>query len=307
VIQNTVALLISGGIFLASAEAGMLYSTLPSPLEVAPAVSWSYGAEATTEFGDLIQIDPSGGTSLVSASVLLSNFSYAAQFPQFEGLGYNVQVTLNLYNVGSLNSPGSMIASSTTNEFVPFRPAPNPDGCANKTAVDDPGNTGAPYLAGNGSCYSGSSVLANFTFNNVDLSGLPSNQLIYGVSYDASTGPAQGLNFGWTTLDPSMGTNPLPDTGYLNTTNAELYFDAGASGTEVFRLDQNYTVYSDCGTPEVPAACPSGHYSGAIQLSASDTSTPEPGTLPIAVLGLLGLGLGTFRRNCAAKSIDKER
>src|SRR5207248_1535284 len=108
-----------------SAEAGMLYSTLPSPLEVAPAVSWSYGGEATTEFGDLIQIDPTSGTNLTSASVLLSNFAYESPFETLgTSGGYNVQVTLNLYNVGSLNSPGSVIASSTATEFVPWRPEP---------------------------------------------------------------------------------------------------------------------------------------------------------------------------------------
>jgi hypothetical protein len=287
VVKNTVALVFFGGLFLASAEAGTLYSTLPSPLAVAPTFSWSYGQSATSEFGDLIQIDPTAGP-LTSASVLLSNFAYESGFETLgTSTGYNVPVTLTLYSVGTLNEPGAVLATSSATEFVPWRQEPDATGpCVGATPID--GGAG-PYLA-NGTCYSGASVLANFTFSNVDLSGLPSGQLIYGVRFNAASGPANSLNLGWTNLDPTVGSNPLPDTGYINTTNAAVYADSGTGGTGTFRQDQNY-----------------GGLSGAIQLSSNALATPEPGTLPIIVLGLLGLGLGSFRRNRAARSVDGEK
>jgi hypothetical protein len=272
------------------AHAGLIYNTLPGVLPVDSVFSWGYEAQSVSEFGGLIAIAPGSG-DLNSAQVLLSNWSYESAYePLNTSAGYTVPVTLTLYNVGPGNTVGSSIVSSTSSVFVPWRAEPDGINCP-ATPIN-----GSPYLQ-DGNCYSGVSVLASFAF---DTTTLPANA-IYGLSFNTqasgyspvgSPGPYNGLNFGLTTSDPSVGTNPLPDTGYLNTTDAALYFDGGAGGTGTFRQDQNYTAFGPCpGDPN--SACVTGHYSGAIALS-DVVITPEPGTIALMLIGLAGLGRVKF-------------
>jgi hypothetical protein len=202
--------------------------------------------------------------------------------------GYSVPVTLTLYNVGAGNAVGTAITSSTTDVLVPWRPAPTPGACASLNAVDDNKNAGNPYFnTGDGNCYSGAALEASFSFDNVSLD--PGN-LIYGVSFATpASAPTNSLNLAFTTDDPSVGLNPLPDTGYLDSSNPAIYADGGAGGTGTFRQDTNYS----CANNQI---CTSGNFAGAIEL----TGTPEPGTVSMILIGLAGIGWGRFRKNRAA-------
>jgi hypothetical protein len=276
--------------WVSSAQAGLLYSTLPGDVTIDPVVSWGYQAQLTSEFGDLITTDASGPGTLNSAQILLSNWSYETAYQTLgTSGGYTVPVTLTLYNVGAGDSVGASIVSSTANVFVPWRAEPDLS-CA------DSGLSGNPTLV-NGICSSGAPLVASFSFDNVSLT--PGSSLIYGVSFNTQnagysplgvSGTYNGLNFGWSTDAPLVGANPQPDTGYLNTTNASTYFDAGAGGVGTFRQDQNYTIYSDCGGE----ACAVGAFSGAIALSSDIVATPEPGTVALLLIGVAGLGRVRF-------------
>jgi hypothetical protein len=78
------------------------------------------------------------------------------------------------------------------------------------------------------------------------------DQLIYGIAFNTETygaspigppsGPWDSLNFGFVGA-PTVGSNPLPDTAYWNTTTAGNYADSGAGGTGTFRQDTGWAAY----------------------------------------------------------------
>jgi hypothetical protein len=82
------------------------------------------------------------------------------------------------------------------------------------------------------------------------------------------------LNFALVTTGPSIGTQPLPDTAYWNTSTAGNYSDGGAGGVGTFRQDTNWTPFS-----------------GAIEFDVA----PEPCTGTLMGIALLGIGFVRLR------------
>ena len=118
--------------------------------------------------------------------------------------GFNVPLTLNLYDVGPGNSVGSVISSQTINAFVPWRPEADPT-CPGGTAWRD----------GGGICWNGLAFEVTFDFSGV----LVPDSIIYGLAFNTGTwgyaprgapGPYDSLNFGLADLPPTVGTNPFP-------------------------------------------------------------------------------------------------
>jgi hypothetical protein len=251
-----------------------IYNNIPSPLPPNLA-SQAYEATSSYEFGGLIQF--AGGSltySLTSATVamsdwaLLSDWLWEVNGRTITTAGFDVPLTLNLYHVGTSDTVGTFIDSDTVTAFIPWRPEPSA-GC------------GTAWRASNGICYNGS--LSTVTF---DLTGITvPNEVIYGLSFNTTdygipptgvAGPYDSLNFALSANQPSVGSNPLPDTAYWETSYAGFYADGGAGGVGTFREDTNWTPYS-----------------GAIEFT---TTTPEPASFGLIGLGLLGLGLAARRR-----------
>jgi hypothetical protein len=254
---------LASGLSVVSAQAETVYSTIPGALP--PNLpSLGYQANQTAEFGDLINLDlSSGDTSLSTVTVAMSDWAKKSDWPTTgTATGYNVDLTLNLYSVGAGNSVGASLGSETVNAFIPWRPEANA-----------PCGTG--YTGFDGNCYNGSLSTVTFDFVSDNIT-LP-NQLIYGLAFNTTTwganptgvpGPYESLNFGLSTLPPTIGSNPFPDTAYWNTETAGDYADGGAGGVGTFRQDTAWAPYS-----------------GAIDFEA----TPEPGTFGLIGLGLAGL------------------
>jgi hypothetical protein len=255
------------GAFAANATS-VLYSNLPSPL---PYNSWSHAFEATssTEFGGLINL-ATAGDDLTGATVLMSNWAPKSLWTSYgDTSGYNVPLTLNIYNVGAGDTVGSLLATDTVDAFIRWKPEAT--GCD----LED------GYNPGDGGCYHGFITPVSFKFNYEQLPG----QVIFGLSFNTTdygnppthvAGPYDSLNFALSTSSPTAGSNPLPDSAYVNTTWAGFYSDGGAGGVGTFRQD---TGWSEVGT-------------GAIQL----TGTPEPTTCILLGGGLLAMSLIRRRR-----------
>jgi hypothetical protein len=183
----------------AFADGVAIYNTIPSPLPP-NIVSVGYEANGIGEFGSAIQFAGSNTTyTLFSATVAMSDWALASDYPSLTGDSFSIPLTLNLYSVGVDNSAGHLFASYTVDASIPWRPAPSP-GC------------GSAYLASDGLCHNGS--LSTVTF---DLAGVTvPSEIVYGLAFNTADyganpygvpGPYVSLNFGLSTAPPTVGSN----------------------------------------------------------------------------------------------------
>ncbi len=232
-----------------------IYNNIPSPF---PGNVPSLGFEATSsrEFGDRVQFSAGSGRHLLTVTQTMSSWGCESgrwntgDCATTPGTTFSHPITLNIYNVGVGNEPGTLIGSVTQTFTIPYRPSADNVNC-----------TGGRWFDGT-TCFNG--FATNIAF---DLSGLiVPNEVIYGIAYNTSNyGYApigtttacyaglggcgyDSLNVGTTGDAPTVGVNPAPDDAYLNTLHAPFYCDSGAGGVGTFRLD------AGCWTGFKPAA-----------------------------------------------------
>jgi len=207
--------------------------------------SQPFQAQQTAEFGDLVQL---AGTNRVlhSATVTMSDWAKASDYPSLPAGGWTHPITFNVYGVdnsGAKPALGSLIGSVTQLKTIPWRPEADPANCG----------LGSPawYSAADNQCYNGFAF--NVTFD-LSLIGTVPDKIIYGIAYNTNTwgyepigspGPYESLNVGLNaTASPTTGTDVEPDAVFWNTKTASYYADGGVAGTGTFRRDTGWTGYT---------------------------------------------------------------
>jgi hypothetical protein len=226
--------------------------------------SEAFEATQTSELGNQITF---AGSARVLDNVVVQMSSWGCGTGSWStddcatnpGATFNEPITLNVYNVGTANAVGSLIASETQTFAIPYRPSADPTyttDCAASAAADDVPVSefaGTWYDAALNSCFNG--LLAPITFNFGHVA-LP-NSVIYGVAYntsdygtapygDGTTCHATSEGCGYDSLNvalseeptnPSVGSDPNLGTVYQDSNYAPFYCDNGMGGTGTFRLD----------------------------------------------------------------------
>jgi hypothetical protein len=298
-------LLVGVGVMTASADT--LYNDIPLPVLAANPVggpngtsaaqdfsySVPYDANGVSEFGNLIQLSTSPSGAFVTGGLIaLSDWGTATEagLPA-NTLSFTTPITITFYNaVGPPSDPnnpfvgapigpggswdnvytvGSVIATTTVDATIDFRPAQSVDGNASQFVCT---NGNLSYL-NNGNEQCGAVNLVGFTLN----ATLPST-VIYGVSFATGAGQAadNSLNFGLNPYGegPSVGSNPAPDTAYST---------GGAVGTMVG--GPGWLIDSQ------------GNNDGQGAIALVGTSaTPEPETFGLIGFGFVALGFIARRK-----------
>ncbi len=257
------ALMLGATIAPAFAVTSVVYNNVPDPIP-GNVPSVGFEATSTSEWGGQMQlvgtdrIDPTV-TVLMSSWGCVSGTWYGQDGVTSSGATFTHPVTLNVYNVGSGDSVGSLITAKTVTFTMPYRPS---------ASASCTGGDAGKWFDGT-TCYNGKAFPISF-----DLTGttLP-DKVIIGVAYNTTNygssaigTAACGTNCPYDSLN--VGTNPTPSVGtalptandaYLNSSWSGAYCN-GALGTGTFRLD---------------AGCWTG-YLPAIKIEANPTLVPAP-------------------------------
>jgi len=229
-------------------------STDPSAAQLP---SLSFEATGATEIGN--QVAFAAGTPRSIDNVVVSMDSWGCgtsgswstdDCVTAPGATFAQPITLNLYNVNPDDTPGSLIGSVTQTVDLAYRPSADATHC---TGAD----VGKWYNAADSTCYNGIVTDATLSLGGVTVP----DKVIYGVEirtsdygdpalggplgdatacHASSTGcPYDSLNVALS-LDPdnvSVGSDPVTNGIYWNTSYGPNYCDSGSSGTGTFRLD----------------------------------------------------------------------
>lgn len=265
------------GTVLASvtAQAAVIYDNIPATL---PGNLFSLGYEATqtTQWGDYVQFAP-GGRELTRVTVTLSNWATQAKYPSLgTTAGFNVPLTLNLYNyVASSPTPGSLIISNTLTTLVPWRPV------ADASCPESPGN-GRGWKDGAGNCWNGQAVNVTFDLSSFNIT-LP-NEVVFGLAFDTQTNGATS--------------GPLSPTNSLNYAGVEV----GASVGTNLNINENFwstrSPRSSGATAGVFSRAADDEFAPTARFEVRDAAVPLPGTLALLLLSFVGM-FSTRKRNVA--------
>ena len=225
-----------------------IYNNIPSPLP-GNVASVGFESVAASEFGGQVEFT---GTARKSPTVKVVMSSWACQSGAWStgncstarGATFSQPLTVKVYTVGANDEPGTLIGSVTHTFNMPYRPSANYTKCTGADA-------GKWYKSTDQKCYNGKAFTRGVSLGGLDLPnkviiGIAYNTTHYGYNPIGESAPCfttsggcayDSLNVGTSASPPSVGTQPLPDDAYLNSSQADMYCDGGTAGTGTFRLD----------------------------------------------------------------------
>ena len=286
-----------------------VYSSLISPL---PGNIPSLGVEAYyfDELGNEVNLARSGTLS----SVVVTMSSFACQTGSWNtdtcmtttpGATYPVDITFNIYSVGTGNTLGAPIATDTQTFNIPFRPtADNLTTPPGTNCQRYPFSEGEWYDPTENYCFNG--LTTNITFNASDFTPadptLPAT-VIYGIAYNTDTNgyhplgpvnsPANSLNIGMSTEPQNVAVGSDATPGYLfmaqsaaDTTSSEITCTTPLPAG-VFQPYNVLTTVSGCGLgsfgniPAVEINTASQEATTTTMTATSTTMTATSTTTPV--------------------------
>jgi hypothetical protein len=220
-----------------ASTAGLVYDNIPTPTP-GNVSSEAFEAQSASEFGGAVTL--TSGVSDPTVRVLMSSWGcqsgswFNADCASTPGATFTEPITLNVYAPGSGangSAPGGLLTTTTQTFAIPFRPSADPTHCTGT-------NLGKWYDAASATCFNGFATPVAFHLT----ASLPANVVIsvayntthsgyapYGEStacYGTSGGCGyDSLNVGLNG-SPSVGSDPLPDVWYLNSSWPGAYCTA---------------------------------------------------------------------------------
>jgi hypothetical protein len=227
----TALLLTTGAIAITASAAGaaVVFNNTPKPIP-GNVPSLGFASDSTTQFGGQVEFLNGKSVTPSKISVLMSswacgNLKGGSECKTTRGQTFPYKITLNIYNVGTENEPGTLIATETPTINVPYRPS-----AAKHCPATSEGGVGWGKECLNGKAFEANFPAAELVWTNPAIKRLPATAII-SVGYEPYSEENQGqdsLNVGLTEVansQPSVGESPLLKTEevYLKSTYCVLY------------------------------------------------------------------------------------
>lgn len=282
-----------------TAAAETVYDNTPTP-QPGNVFSEAFEAQSAREFGGQIQL-AGMARETPTISVLMSTWGcetgrwHTNNCSTTPGATFEHPITLNVYNVGPGDSPGTLIESQEKTFDIPYRPSKDPLNCTGANA--------GKWFDGT-ACFNGMAVNLTFDPLGVPLPDKVIVSLAYSTTHYGAPPIGEGApcftssgGCGYDSLNvglapgPTVGSTPLPSDAYLNSTWTGAYCDHGAAGTNTFRLD------SGCWTGFQPA----------IQVDAPDGPMVQKQEVKASLVGEQATATGSSKKEIgeAIKHLDK--
>lgn len=237
-IFSTAGLLVALASVPTSAATSTIYNNIPTP-QPGNLPSQAFEATSTSEFGGQVMF---AGTARQNpkVTVLMSSWGcesghwYSGNCVTTPGSTFSEPITLNIYNVNPDNSPGTLVKSMTSTFSIPYRPS------ASTTCGDGRWYDGT-------SCFNGFATPVSFDLTSTTLPDKAIISVAYNTSHygyapigEATSCYVSSAGCGYDSLNvaltspPTVGTDPLPNDAYINSSWSGAYCN-GTAGT--FRLD----------------------------------------------------------------------
>lgn len=234
--------LVAMSVGVATAAGGrVVYNSVPKDLP-GNVPSQPFQAQATSEFGDSVLLEP-GGRNAKSVDVIMS--SWGCEIGHWttddcvtsKGAKFRHPITLNLYEVLASGEPGALLLTDTQTFAIPYRPSADPENCTD----------GTWYSKADDACYNGfanaitfklqgnvtlpSAVIWTVAFNTTSFGAAPIGPAACSPTPEGC--PYDSLNVGVESFEgqPSKGTDPDENATVLNSRNPAFYCDGGPGGS----------------------------------------------------------------------------